>query len=67
MKKKIEMSKDEFMKKNYIMCPNCKYNNERGRFNQFGTCLKCGKILDKKTHYMIEMMKKIKDNERKSR
>jgi predicted Zn-ribbon and HTH transcriptional regulator len=65
--KTFETSKEEFMKKNYVTCENCGYNNERARFLQFGRCLKCKKILDKKTHYMIEMMKKIKDNERKSR
>lgn len=60
-------SKEEFMRKNYIACPYCKYNNERARFLQYGTCLNCGKILDQKTHFMIEMMKKVKDNQRKQR
>lgn len=65
MGKKKPLSKDEFVKKNYVTCPKCEYNNERGRFNQYGTCLKCGEILDEKTYFMIQMMKRIKDNKRK--
>lgn len=65
MMKTFETSKEEFMKKNYVACPYCKYNNEKSRFLQFGTCLNCGKILDKKTHFMIEMMKKVKEDKRK--
>lgn len=56
-----------FMGVNYITCEKCGYNNERSRFMQFGTCLKCGKILDEKTYFMIEMMKRIKNNKRKMR
>jgi len=58
-------TKEEFMKKKYITCPKCSYNNERGRFQQYGKCLKCGEILDQKTYFMINMMKKIKDNKRR--
>lgn len=57
--------KEEFMRKNYITCKHCGYNNERGRFKQFGTCLKCGKILDEKTYFMIKMMEVVKENKRK--
>lgn len=62
---KAKEPKDEFIKKVYITCPKCSYNNERGRFNQFGTCLKCGEILDQKTYFMIQMMKKLKDDKRR--
>lgn len=65
MKKTKQLNKKDFMEKNYITCPECSYNNERGRFNQFGTCLKCGAILDQKVYFMIEMMKVAKDNKRK--
>ena len=64
---KHNTTKEEFMKEKYITCPKCSYNNEKGRFQQFGKCLKCGTILDQKTHFMIEMMKKIKaDKKRRS-
>ena len=62
---KKDLTKEDFMKKKYITCPKCSYNNERGRFNQYGTCLKCGEILDQKIYFMIEMMKVAKDNKRK--
>ena len=65
--KTFKENKKSFMEKNYIVCPYCQYNNEKSRFLQYGTCLKCGKILDQKTYFMIEMMKKIKDNRRKQR
>lgn len=58
-------SKDSFMKRNYITCKYCDYNNERARFLQYGKCLKCGKVLDEKTYFMIEMMKRINNNKRK--
>lgn len=61
----FKTSKDDFMKKNYITCPKCEYNNERARFLQYGKCLKCGEILDQKVYFMIEMMKVAKDNKRK--
>ena len=58
-------SKEEFMKNKYITCKYCGYNNERARFLQFGTCLFCGKILDEKTYFKIQMMKRIKDYRRR--
>lgn len=65
MKKRTQEEKKEFVKTHYIKCPRCEYNNEKKRFMQYGTCLKCGEILDHKTYFMIEMMKKIRDNKRK--
>lgn len=58
-------TKEDFMKQNYLTCQKCGYNNERGRFMQYGKCLNCGAILDKKTHFMIEMLKRVKDDKRK--
>lgn len=65
--RKFKTSKEDFLRKTYIKCPKCKYNNEKGRLNHYGTCLKCGSVLDNKKYFMIEMMKKLKDNERKMR
>lgn len=67
MKKFTEEEKQEFLKKHYYTCKHCGYNNEKKRFLQFGICLNCGKILDEKTHFMIEMLKKMNDNKRKKR
>lgn len=63
--KKYKTTKEEFMKQNYITCPYCQYNNEKGRFSQYGKCLNCGEILDPKMHFMIEMLKKAKDDKRR--
>ena len=65
MGKKKDLSKEEFIKKHYCTCKKCDYNNERGRLNQYGTCLKCGEILDKKIYFKIQMMKRINDDKRK--
>lgn len=62
---RFEGTREEFIKKLYVTCEYCGYNNERARFLQFGTCLKCGKVLDKKTYFKIEMLKKLKDNKRR--
>jgi DNA-directed RNA polymerase subunit RPC12/RpoP len=63
--RKFKEDKQEFMKKNYLTCKYCGYNNEKARFLQYGVCLKCGKILDEKTYFMIQMMKRINDNKRR--
>ena len=46
---------DKFVKDNYITCE-CGYNNEKHRFENYGTCLRCGKILDKKI-YLARLLK----------
>jgi predicted Zn-ribbon and HTH transcriptional regulator len=63
--KTFKTTKEEFMKQNYVTCNNCGYNNERSRFLQYGKCLRCDTILDDKTYFMIQMMKKLKNNKRK--
>ena len=67
MMRTFKESKEVFLKKTYITCDFCGYNNEKSRFLKYGKCLKCGHILDNRTYFMIEMMKKIKDNKRKTR
>lgn len=34
----------------FIICPFCGYNNELTRFQLYGTCLRCHKIVDKKVY-----------------
>lgn len=65
MKRRTKEEKEEFVKKLFVTCKWCGYNNERGRFNQYGTCLKCGRILDEKTYFKIEMLKKLRLNKHK--
>jgi ribosomal protein L37AE/L43A len=52
-----EKQREEFIKNNYITCKYCGYNNKRNRFDNFGTCLCCGKILDKRTYFIARLMK----------
>lgn len=41
-------SKHEKVK--FIICPYCGYNNEFFRFQNYGTCLRCDNIIDKKVY-----------------
>ena len=63
--KKHKDTKEVFLEKYYTACPKCSYNNEKGRLNQYGTCLKCGAVLDEKIYFKIQMLKRIKDNKRR--
>jgi len=57
MKKVTNMktNHEEFMEELYITCNECGYNNLKRRFENYGTCLRCGKILDKKVHFKAEL------------
>ena len=37
-------------KRVFIICPHCGYNNEFFRFQNYGTCLRCHKIVDPKVY-----------------
>lgn len=65
MEKRTAKEMQDFLKANYVTCNHCGYNNEKARLRQYGTCLNCGKILDEKMYFMIEMMKKLKANSRR--
>ena len=49
--KHYEYTKSEFMKETFIICNHCGYNNFKVRLKNFGTCLKCGKIIDEKSYF----------------
>lgn len=42
--------KKNFKKLEFVVCPKCGYNNEKKRFGFFGSCLRCGLIIDKKIY-----------------
>ncbi len=65
--KKIKDDKEEFMRKNYTTCKYCEYNNEKSRLQKYGTCLKCGRVLDDRIYFKIQAMKILNENKRKSR
>jgi len=47
----------KFVKDLFVTCDECGYNNEKERFQAFGTCLHCGKVLDDRIHFRAEMIK----------
>ena len=55
------MGFNDFIKKEYVVCPFCGYNNEKERFTYFGTCLRCNKIIDKKLY----LKRRIYESQRK--
>lgn len=50
--------KKEFMDELFVTCDKCGYNNLKKRFSNFGCCLGCGEVLDKKSYFKF-MMRKI--------
>lgn len=53
----MRISKEKIME-NYIVCDECGYNNEKERFEAFGTCLRCGKILDNRIYFKAKLIRK---------
>lgn len=51
--------RENFVKGKYITCKYCGYNNEKHRFENFGYCLSCNKILDKRVYFVAKMMKEL--------
>ena len=48
-------TKKEFLKNRFLTCK-CGYNNERKRLENFGTCLRCGEIIDEKSYFKRKVM-----------
>lgn len=51
-------TKHNFIKTTYVTCDSCGYNNKKDRFQAYGTCLGCGKILDDKVYFKAQLIKK---------
>ena len=49
--------KKEFMGKLYIICDKCGYNNKKKRNENFGTCLRCGEIIDNRLYFRAMLRK----------
>ena len=66
--KSYEEEKSEFINNRFLTC-SCGYNNRRDRLENFGTCLRCGKIIDKRSYFKKrigdELYGKKKRNKRK--
>lgn len=59
-------AKKEFMEELYVTCNKCGYNNKKKRLENYGTCLLCGEVIDKKSYFKV-MMKKLSIKNPKSR
>lgn len=46
-----------FIKKEFITCKYCGYNNKLKRFQHYGVCLNCGKVLDEKVYFKAQYYK----------
>ena len=55
----MNYKKKKFIENLFIVCDNCGYNNFKNRFQEYGTCLRCGKVLDKKVYFKAQMKKKL--------
>ena len=55
MKKAIDRYKIDF-----TVCPHCNYNNNPSMVNFYGTCLRCGEVLDKKAKFKHDMYNKLR-------
>lgn len=53
-----KICKKRFVDELFITCDDCGYNNLKDRFQAFGTCLNCGKILDKKVYFKSQMIRR---------
>ena len=47
------------VKIDFKVCEHCGYNNHPRRVSFYGTCLRCGKVIDEKTKFIHDMYNKL--------
>lgn len=52
------LNRKKFIENHFITCDECGYNNHKDRFQAYGTCLHCGKVLDDRVMFKV-MLRKI--------
>ena len=55
-------SKHKFINDLFVTCDKCGYHNFKDRFQAFGTCLGCGKILDERIYFKAKLKRSKKFN-----
>lgn len=50
---------DDFIVNNFVTCDECGYNNQKDRFQAYGTCLHCNKVLDDKVYFKAQLRKQV--------
>lgn len=53
-----EKREDKDLSDLFVVCE-CSYNNKKDRLERFGTCLRCGKVLDKRAYFKRMVSRKI--------
>lgn len=48
--RRTEASIKRFVSERFVTCKYCGYNNEKKRLENYGTCLRCRKIIDGKSY-----------------
>lgn len=43
----------------WVVCPKCGYNNHPDKVKFYGTCLRCGKVIDEKAKFIHDMYNKL--------
>lgn len=54
------MTKKKKKPLNNVYCPDCGYANARYNYLSYGTCTRCGKVLNEKTKFMYEIKSRLR-------
>ena len=49
--KRKEETINKFICERFVVCSNCGYNNFKKRLENFGTCLRCGEVIDERSYF----------------
>lgn len=52
-------NREKFVKERFVTCKYCGYNNFKKRLENFGTCLRCGEIIDERSYFKVKLGGKI--------
>lgn len=50
-----KIEKEKFIKKMFIVCGKCGYNNEKHRFQHYGFCLRCKNVMDERLFFKYQL------------
>lgn len=55
----------KFIEEMFVVCDKCGYNNEKYRFQKYGTCLRCKHVIDERLHFKHQLWLASKKNSKK--
>lgn len=65
--KTTEEKRNEFIKVRFTTCKYCGYNNFKKRLENYGTCLRCNRVIDEKSYFKRKLGGKLYDKKNKNR